>query len=79
LPDSIEQTVSVNSKSNNPSSGSSQGTTSKANGSAIYTSAVLTNGGGRTAAPSRDNNAIAQAVKNALLTSNSLGDVIAEL
>ena len=80
LPDSIQQTSYVSSKSSSDVSASGRSSASAAKGSAIYTSTGLTTNTTSSSASSRANNAgIAQAVKSALLSSSTLGDVIAEL
>lgn len=80
LPDSIQQTSYVRSKSSSDVSASAQSSASAAKGSALYTSTGLTANRTRsTVSESASNAGIAQAVKSALLNSSTLGDVIAEL
>lgn len=81
LPDSVEQTAYVSSKGTNlyPGDSVEQATKPRA-ASAIYTSSGLgKTTSGNPVSAATDSAAIAQAVKNALLTSNTLGDVIAEI
>lgn len=81
LPDSIQQTAYVSSSGTTAYGGDSVEQSSKlGSGSAIYTTSGVVKNASQSAAPaSTDSTSIAQAVKNALLTSNTLGDVIAEI
>jgi hypothetical protein len=81
LPDSIQQTAYVSSKGTSVYSGDVVEQNTKSSGSsAIYTSSGVVSQTAQSAAAAPLNSAaIAQAVKSALLTSNTLGDVIAEL
>lgn len=77
LPDSIQQTAYVGS---NQTTDSMEQNTKPATTSAVYTTGGVVNNTGRSAPPATtDGSSVAQAVKNALLTSNSLSDVIAEI
>jgi hypothetical protein len=81
LPDSVQQTAYVSSKGAGVYGGDAADpsvTTSSSSG--IYTTGGIVNNGSQNATSlSTNSTVIAQAVKNALLTSNTLGDVIAEL
>lgn len=81
LPNSIQQTAYVGSNQTTVYAGDSVDQTVKsATTSAVYTTGGVVNNTGRSAPPATtDGSSIAQAVKNALLTSNSLSDVIAEI
>ncbi|HZS55930.1 MAG TPA: hypothetical protein VFA65_16125 [Bryobacteraceae bacterium] len=82
LPDSVQQSASLSSKGVNVDVGgaAASNVTMSRGASGIYTSDGLINNDAQSAGSTSTNNAaIAQAVKSALLTSNTLGDVIAEL
>ena len=81
LPNSVQQTAYVGSNGTSVYAGDSVAQSAKPTcGSGIYTSGGVGNNSNRvvTQAPA-DRAAIAQAVKSALLTSSTLGDVITEL
>ena len=81
LPNSIQETAYVGSQDATTHAGESVDQGAKpATTSAVYTTGGLVNNTGRSAPPAlTDGSSIAQAVKNALLTSSSLSDVIAEI
>ena len=77
LPDSIQQTAYVTSNRADTNVGHPVDASAS---SAIYTTSAVVNEVGRAPlSATTDSSSIAQAVKNALLTSNSLSDVIAEI
>jgi len=81
LPNSIQETAYIGSQDTASHAGESidQGA-KQATRSGVYTSGGLVTNTGRSASPAlTDGSYIAQAVKNALLTSSSLSDVIAEI
>jgi hypothetical protein len=81
LPESIQQTFYVTENRSGSQAGKEVSEGALSNGqSALYTSGGLTsNASGASSLAQTDSSAIAQAVKNALLTSSSLSDIIAEI
>ena len=81
LPNSVQQTAYIGSSGASVYAGDAvEQSNQTSTGSGVYTSSTVVNNSGKNGVSSTtDSTAIAQAVKNALLSSNSLGDVIAEL